>query len=98
MERPRAIFLPGIVTPARDAYRELLAELGGEVDAFAKDLEVYASSTPPPDYSLDLEVAGVLDVAQARGWDRFHVAGYSGVPDGADAAALASELAGKLPR
>jgi pimeloyl-ACP methyl ester carboxylesterase len=44
----------------------------------AKDLEVYATDEPPQDYSLDLEVAGVLREVNARGWDRFHIAGYSG--------------------
>jgi pimeloyl-ACP methyl ester carboxylesterase len=78
VEARRVIFLPGIVMPAADAFGALLAELGAEVDAVAKDLEVYATSTPPPGYSLDVEVAGVVDAAQARGWDRFHLVGYSG--------------------
>ena len=74
----RVIFLPGIVLPAAAAYGDLLAELGSDVDSVAKDLEVYATPTPPPDYSLDTEVAGALRAAQARGWDRFHIVGYSG--------------------
>ena len=79
MEAWRVILLPGIVMPAADAFGNLLAELGADVDAVAKDLEVYAAaSTPPPDYSLDVEVAGVMDSALARGWDRFHLVGYSG--------------------
>jgi pimeloyl-ACP methyl ester carboxylesterase len=52
--------------------------LGSDVDAVAKDLEVYATPTPPPGYSLDTEIAGALREAQARGWDRFHLVGYSG--------------------
>jgi pimeloyl-ACP methyl ester carboxylesterase len=72
------ILLPGIVLPAEPAYQGLLAELGSDVEAVAKDLEVYATPTPPPEYSLDTEVAGVLRAAQQRGWDRFHLAGYSG--------------------
>jgi pimeloyl-ACP methyl ester carboxylesterase len=78
MEAWRVIFLPGIVMPAADAFRDLLAELDAEVDAVAKDLEVYATKTPPSGYTLDVEVAGVLDSAQAQGWDRFHLVGYSG--------------------
>jgi pimeloyl-ACP methyl ester carboxylesterase len=74
----RVIFLPGIVLPAAAAYGDLLAELGSDIDAVAKDLEVYATPTPPSDYSLDTEVAGALRAAQARGWDRFHIVGYSG--------------------
>ncbi|TGN63300.1 alpha/beta hydrolase [Nocardioides eburneiflavus] len=71
------IFLPGVVMPASAAFANLLAELGADVDAVTKDLEVYATSTPPSDYSLDVEVAGVLDTARVRGWDRFHLVGYS---------------------
>lgn len=74
----RVILLPGIVMPAAEAFGNLLAELGADVDAVAKDLEVYAADTPPADYSLDVEVAGVVDCARARGWDRFHLVGYSG--------------------
>jgi len=37
-----------------------------------------ATDEPPPDYTLDLEVAGVLREADGRGWERFHLAGYSG--------------------
>jgi pimeloyl-ACP methyl ester carboxylesterase len=64
--------------PAAPAFANLLAELGTDVEAVLKDLEVYAASTPPADYSLDVEVAGVMDCALARGWDRFHLVGYSG--------------------
>lgn len=78
MDPWRVIFLPGVVTPASDAFASLLAELGADVDAVAKDLELYATSTPPSDYSLDVEVAGVLDTARVRGWDHFHLVGYSG--------------------
>lgn len=74
----QVILLPGIVLPAAAAYGGLLAELGSDVDAAAKDLEVYATPTPPRGYSLDTEVAGALRLAQARGWDRFHLVGYSG--------------------
>ncbi len=64
--------------PAAAAYGDVLAVLGSDVDAVAKDLELYATPAPPPGYSLDTEVAGVLRTAQERGWDRFHVVGYSG--------------------
>jgi pimeloyl-ACP methyl ester carboxylesterase len=72
------MLLPGIVLPAASAYGDLLSALGSDVDAVAKDLEVYATPTPPPGYSLDTEIAGALREAQARGWDRFHLVGYSG--------------------
>jgi pimeloyl-ACP methyl ester carboxylesterase len=74
----RAIFLPGSVLPAEPAYGALVAALGSDAEAVAKDLEVYAAAEPPSDYSLDTEVAGVLREADARGWERFHLAGYSG--------------------
>ena len=63
--------------PAGAAFGTLLVELGSDVDAVAKDLEVYAAEEPPAEYSLDVEVEGVLDAARARGWDRFHLVGYS---------------------
>ncbi len=72
------ILLPGIVLPAELAYGALIDALGPDIDALAKDLEVYATPEPPADYSLDLEVAGVLREADARGWERFHLVGYSG--------------------
>jgi pimeloyl-ACP methyl ester carboxylesterase len=70
--------LPGIVLPAEPAYGALIAALGPDVEAVAKDLEVYATLEPPEAYSLELEVAGVLREADARGWGRFHLVGYSG--------------------
>jgi pimeloyl-ACP methyl ester carboxylesterase len=72
------ILLPGIVLPAEPAYGALIAELGPDVEAVAKDLEVYATPEPPEDYSLEVEIAGVLREADAHGWQRFHLVGYSG--------------------
>jgi hypothetical protein len=37
----RVIFLPGGVLPAELAYSSLIEVLGEDVDAVAKDLEVY---------------------------------------------------------
>lgn len=64
--------------PADLAYGGLIPALGPDVDAVAKDLEVYAAPEPPEHYSLDAEVAGVVREADARGWKRFHIVGYSG--------------------
>ena len=61
--------------PAELAYGALIAALGPDVDAVAKDLEVYAAPEPPEHYSLDAEVAGVVREADARGWERFHLVG-----------------------
>jgi pimeloyl-ACP methyl ester carboxylesterase len=80
------ILLPGIILPAALAYGALIDALGGGVEAVAKDLEVYAGNEPPSDYGLGDEVAGVLREADARGWERFHLVGYSG----GGAAALAT--------
>ncbi len=66
------------VLPAQAAYGALLAALGPNVDAIAKDLEVYAGDEPPAYYSLDTEIQGVLREADARGWEKFHLVGYSG--------------------
>ena len=72
-----AILLPGVVLPAELAYGGLLEALGEEVQAIAKDLELYAGQAPPPDYTLEHEVDGVLRAADDAGFDRFHLVGYS---------------------
>jgi pimeloyl-ACP methyl ester carboxylesterase len=74
----QVVLLPGGVMPAGPAYGPLLAELGPEVDARPKELEVYAGAAPPPNYSLATEVAGITRVADAAGFERFHLVGYSG--------------------
>ncbi|WCI09596.1 hypothetical protein PJ267_08825 [Arthrobacter sp. OVS8] len=63
----RVILLPGAVLPAQLAYGALLEALGPDVQAVAKDLELYAGDEPPPGWSLDTEIAGVLREADARG-------------------------------
>lgn len=64
--------------PAGPAYGALLAELGTDVDARPKDLEVYADEAPPAGFSLATEVAGIARTADQAGFERFHLAGYSG--------------------
>jgi pimeloyl-ACP methyl ester carboxylesterase len=76
--RHAVVLLPGIVLPAEPAYAALLQVLGERVDAVAKDLEVYAADQPPAGYGLEAEVEGVLREADARGFGRFHLVGYSG--------------------
>jgi pimeloyl-ACP methyl ester carboxylesterase len=71
------IFLPGIVMPAALRYGPLIAALGDSAQAVAKDLEVYAGDTPPPDYSVELEIEGIERAADEAGFDRFHVYGHS---------------------
>jgi pimeloyl-ACP methyl ester carboxylesterase len=83
------ILLPGGILPAEPAYQSLLAELGDDVDARAKDLEMYAGETvPPAGYSLDSEVAGIRRVADDAGFTTFHLVGYSA--GGASSLAFAS--------
>jgi pimeloyl-ACP methyl ester carboxylesterase len=74
----KVILLPGGVMPADLAYGSLLEALSDDVEAIAKDLEVYAGPEPPPGYTLDHEVDGVLRTAAEAGFDRFHLIGYSG--------------------
>jgi pimeloyl-ACP methyl ester carboxylesterase len=88
------ILVPGAVLPAGLAYPALVDALGPDVNAVAKDLELYASDQPPPDYSLDTEVEGILRVAGEAGMERFHLVGYSA--GGASALALASRYPERL--
>src|SRR5439155_6476559 len=68
----RVMLLPGSVLPGDLAYGSLVAVLGSASDAVVKELEVYATPEAPADYTLDLEVGGVLREADERGWQRFH--------------------------
>jgi pimeloyl-ACP methyl ester carboxylesterase len=86
--RHRVVLLPGAVLPAEPAYAALLQVLGERADAVTKDLEVYADDQPPPGFNLGIEAAGVLREADAHGFDRFHLVGYSG--GGASALVLAA--------
>jgi len=76
--RHHIVLLPGGVLPAEPAYAALLQLLGEHVNAVVKDLEVYSGEQPPPDFTLDLEVNGILREADVHGFDRFHLVGYSG--------------------
>jgi pimeloyl-ACP methyl ester carboxylesterase len=92
--RYEVILLPGSVLPAEPAYGALLEALGDRADAVAKDLEVYATDEPPPAYTLELEGRGILREADAHGFDRFHLVGYSG--GGAACLALAASQPDRL--
>jgi pimeloyl-ACP methyl ester carboxylesterase len=80
--------------PAGLAYGELIDALGDEVEAIAKDLEVYAGPEPPSGYTLEHEVNGVLRTARDAGFDRFHLVGYSG--GGASSLAFAASHPDRL--
>jgi pimeloyl-ACP methyl ester carboxylesterase len=90
----QVVLLPGIILPADLAYGGLVNVLGSDVETIVKDLEVYREDSPPPDYSLDTEIAGVLREADARGWSSFHLVGYSG--GGAAALAFAAREPARL--
>ena len=94
MTPPRVILLPGGVLPADLAYGGLVEALGDRADAVAKDLELYGGDAPPAGWNLGHEVDGVLREADARGWDRFHLVGYSG--GGAAALMTAAADPGRL--
>ena len=72
------IAVPGAVMPAALRYRSLAAALEGDARVHTKDLEVYAGDSPPPDYSIALEVAQLAAFADSLGLERFHLLGYSG--------------------
>lgn len=76
--RTPVIFLPGIIMPAALRYAPLIQELGDGVRTVTKELEVYAGATPPGDHSIDAEVEGISQAADAAGFERFHLYGHSG--------------------
>jgi pimeloyl-ACP methyl ester carboxylesterase len=75
--RHQVILLPGAVLPAALAYAGLLEELDDAIEPVAKELEIYAGESPPPGYTLDVEIEGVLNTADAARFERFHLVGYS---------------------
>lgn len=70
--------VPGSVAPAAQRYRPLIEATGDDADFFLKDLEVYREATPPPDYSIEQEVAAIDRLADEEGLRRFHLVAYSG--------------------
>ena len=75
--RHDVILLPGGVLPADLAYGDLIAALGDDIAARSKDLEIYGADEPPPAYGLETEIDAVLREADAAGFERFHLVGYS---------------------
>lgn len=88
------MLLPGGVLPAEPAYAALLDALDVRAHAVAKELEVYSGDLPSTDYSLGVEVEGILREADAHGFDRFHLVGYSA--GGASSLAFAAAHGGRL--
>lgn len=77
-EPHQAILLPGGIMPAALAYPDLVRAFVERADARYKELELYDGEEPPDDYSLETEVDGVVRMADAAGFDQFHLVGYSG--------------------
>ncbi|MGQ0535859.1 MAG: alpha/beta fold hydrolase [Methanobacteriota archaeon] len=69
--------MPGGVLPAMLAYPALVEALGKDVDARYKEPEIYATEAPPRGDFLAREVEGMRAFAEAAGFDRFHLVGYS---------------------
>ncbi len=80
--------------PADVSYGALLEALGADMDAVVKDLEVYLEPEPPPDYTLEHEIDGVLRTAQEAGFARFHLVGFSA--GGASSLAFAARHPGRV--
>jgi pimeloyl-ACP methyl ester carboxylesterase len=76
-KRFQVILLPGGVLPAELAYPALLAACGDDVDGRPKELEMYATDAPLPNYTLQNEIDGINRFADEAGFERFHLVGYS---------------------
>jgi pimeloyl-ACP methyl ester carboxylesterase len=87
------IFLPGIITPAADAYGALVDQLGF-ADVRPTELAVYNDEEPAPGYGMADEFASLEKTAADAGFERFHLVGYSG--GGAISAAYAAEHPDRL--
>lgn len=77
VERRRVIFLPGGVMPASMAYAPVVDGLASQAECVLKEPEIFAREAPSKDYSLDLEVDGLLSAADEAGFERFDLYGYS---------------------
>jgi pimeloyl-ACP methyl ester carboxylesterase len=93
-DKPVVIFVPGGIMPGELSYAPLVDSLGDEIHPIVKDLEVYATDTPPSGYGLELEVEGIRRVADAAGVRRFHLVGYSA--GGASSLAFTSKYPERL--
>jgi pimeloyl-ACP methyl ester carboxylesterase len=74
---PVVIFLPGIIMPADLRYAPLVRELGAGIQAFTKELEIYAQGALERNYSLDVEVDALARAADEHNIDRFYLYGHS---------------------
>ena len=68
------IFLPGIIAPAMIRYGPLVERLGN-TDVLIRDLAVYDNDEPPPDFSIDTELAALDRAADDAAFEKFHLYG-----------------------
>lgn len=71
------ILLGGVLTPARFRFAPLLDALGSSAEVAVKELELYGGGRLAEDYALESEVEGLSRFADGRGYERFHLYGYS---------------------
>ena len=76
--KPQVICVPGSVAPAANRYAALKTAVGDRAELHLKDLELYGGDEPPADYSIDMELAAIDELANSLRIDRFHLVGYSG--------------------
>jgi len=93
-EKPPILFVPGGVNPVELSYGPLLAVIKDQVRPILKELEIYATDTPPSDYGLELEVEGIRRVADSSGVKSFHLVGFSA--GGASSLAFTSKYPERL--
>jgi hypothetical protein len=58
--RHGVIILPGIITPAMIAYARFADLCDGSARVIAKELAIYETDAPPPDYGFETEINGIL--------------------------------------
>jgi pimeloyl-ACP methyl ester carboxylesterase len=75
--KPPVVFVPGGVMPSELSYGPLLNVIKEQIQPIVKELEVYATEAPAPDYGLGVEVEGIRRAADAAGVISFHLVGYS---------------------
>ena len=76
--KAQVLALPGGVMPAALRYASLQAAVRDDAELHIKDLEVYAADEPPPEYSIQRELAALTALADSLKLQRFHLVGYSG--------------------
>ena len=74
----RVILLPGSVLPAQLAYGSLVAALDPDAETVARELEVYSTEEASPTTTWISRSPAWSARPMPRGWERFHLVGYSG--------------------